>query len=724
MGNAICQRSNAHCGFIKGTLFKLFIPQFLICSLLLSPAYSEVGLDPSAEAPPFEEDILEESITPPAVQEVQAQMQTPPMPTFAPPVRPQLNRNDIRPETGSAMLNFSDASLKDILRTVSEITGANFIIAPGVAARITVNTTKPLPKKDVFGIFESILEVNGLSAVKVGNYYKIVPAQNARQKALELFTDKDPAKVPSGDRMMNLIVPIEFISANDLMQVLKPMLSPGGNITSHPKSNTIIVTDAASNVKNYLDIINALDAGSFRKMKVSLYPIKNVDVKTLSKELTEVFTSLGFGKDTPQIALIPIERLNGIIVFSSTAELQALTKEWIDRLDVASSSEGSSIHIYYVQNDKASNLKNLLEQVYIGKKTVVAAAAAAISVQNAQSSQSNAQSSNASQSSFKYDGTNRNDLINNGETRIFIYEPTNALIIQSSQVEFQNILNTIEELDRPPKQVMIDALIAEVKLDESTRFGIQWSILAGNFNVQQNTGIFSSVINEPRANITAPLGAAAPSGLSVFTTDASKFFAALQALASTGKVNVLSNPHIIVKNYEKASINVGSDEPVATQSTQTAVTGTSGLIQNIEYRKTGVILTVVPQITEGGMVAMTVRQEVSDKSTDRTVGSAVYPSFTKREAETSIVAKDKETLVIGGLIQDRKDDSASGIPFISKIPLLGGLFRFTNKSRSKTELLILITPTVISNPEQSKTVKDEMTNKLGGLKKLLLNSGY
>lgn len=620
-----------------------------------------------------------------------------------------------RQEQGNAVLNFYDANLRDILRTVAEITGENFIIAPGITARISVQTARPVPKKEVFGIFESILEVNGLAAVKAGPYYKIVPAQSARQRAIELLKKTD--ELPPGDRLINLIVPVEYIPANDIVQIIKPALSGAGNVTSHAKTNTLIITDTASNIKGHLDIINTIDVDAFEEKKVSHVQIKNVDAKTITKELNDVLGALGFGKDTPQIEIVPVERLNSLIVFSSNPGLLESVNDWIGRLDRPSSAEGTSIHIYYVQNDKATNIKNILEQLF-GTKKAGSSGAAAAQAQNYQPAGAPAQSN-----SLKYEGQTRPDLPGD-EVKIYLYEPGNALIFHSSQRDYQNILNTIKELDRPPKQVLIDAMIAEVKLDENTKYGIQWSVLTGNFNIQQNTGILSTTLANPRAAIPFPTGLPAPGGLTAIATDASKFFSVIQALASTGKVEVLSNPHVLVKNYEKASINVGSDEPVATQSTQTAVTGTAGLIQNIEYRKTGVILTVVPQITEGGMVAMTIRQEVSDKSTDRTVGNAVYPSFTKREAETSVVAKDRETLVIGGLIQDKKDRSASGIPLLSSIPLLGSLFRFTTINNGKTELIILLTPTVISNSEQASTVTGEIRNRLGGLKALLKEKAY
>lgn len=602
--------------------------------------------------------------------------------------------------TGTAVLNFSEANLKDILRTIAEITGENFIIAPGVSAKISVQTTKPVPKKDIFSIFESILEVNGLAAVKSGSYYKIVPAPSAKQRELGILNRPQLSDVPAGDAMMNVIIPVEFISANELMQIVKPMLSQAGNITLYSKSNTLILTDIASNIKKSLEIVAVFDVDAFQRMHIEMVPVRNVDIKTLNKELTDVFSALGFGKDTAQLSIVPIERLNSLVILSSGTELLTSVKDWIGRLDTITSGEGSSsINIYYVQNDKASTLKTILEQVFAGKKPQAPA-----------SGQPALAQATVPQPALREHGAASEEI------KIFIYEPSNALIIQASQRDYQNILGTLRELDKVPKQVLIDALIVEVKLDESTKFGIQWSALTGNVNIQQNTGIFSTILNNPNGAISTPIGLNAPSGLTALATDSSRFFAVIQALASTGKINVLSNPHIVVKNYEKASINVGSDEPVATQSTQTAVTGTSGLIQNIEYRKTGVLLTVIPHITEGGMVAMTLRQEVSDKSTDRTVGDRTYPSFTKREAETSVVAKDRETLIIGGLIQERKDKTDSGIPFLSRIPLLGNLFKFSSVTNGKTELVILITPRVISDTKQAATATDEIKSKMQGLR--------
>ncbi|MBW7956977.1 MAG: type II secretion system secretin GspD [Deltaproteobacteria bacterium] len=623
------------------------------------------------------------------------------------PVRELRSARALRPVTGTAMLNFNDAGLREVLRTIGELTGENFIIAPGINARVSVETVRPVRREDMLAILESILEVNGLSAVKSGEYYKIIPASGGRQHPGSILSGKDPGEINLVSGLTTLIVPLDFISANDMLAVLKPMLSSAGSITSLPRSNTLVITEGAARGRGMIELIKNLDVDAFERVEIAMVPVRNADVRMLHGELIEILSAIGIGREDAQLAVVPLERLNSLIVLSSGKELMDSVTGWISRLDTAAPAGSSSIHIYYARNDRALSLMAILEEVYGGGASSRPGAfgtASPVSAPVAAAQPAQAR-----------------DSVNAGErARIFLYEPANALIIHAPQGEYLKILGTLNELDKIPKQVLIEALIAEIKLDESTRFGIQWSLLSGEANIQQNTGIVpGATLADPRASIIPPIGAAAPSGLSVLATDASRFFAAIQALASEGKVDILSNPHIMVKNYEKASINVGSDEPVSTQSTQNAVTGTAGIIQNIEYRKTGVILTVVPYITEAGKVAMTIRQEVSDRSTDRVIGNATYPSFTKREAETSVVASDKETLVIGGLIQERFDSSSNGIPVLSRVPIIGNLFKFSSNSKSKTELVILIKPTVVTGPGDADLATREFRDKLPALKKQL-----
>lgn len=620
----------------------------------------------------------------------------------------------LRAGKGTAALNFSDAKLENVIMTISQITGENFILSPEVSGRkISIRTTKPVQKSDVFGIFEAILQINGLAAVRKDDYYTIVKAEKAKQHRLDLFIERDPGEIPRGDAMISLLVPIRFISANDIVQILKPTLSPGGNIAHYPKANTLIISDVASNIKKSLDIINMLDVDLFKKLNTSIIHINSVDVLTLNKELQDIFKILGYTKETGQIVTIPIERFNSLIVFSSSKELFESAREWIGQLDRESSSDEVSIHIYYVKNDKASNVKSMLDKLFGGDRATDAP----------KGSKTTAKQTGAAKDSkaapAKKGSTGAPASVRSTDMDIFVYEPSNAIIVRSSYRDYQNLLKTIRELDEPPKQVLIDALVVEVALDDSTKYGLQWSAITGNVSTQNNTGMFSSTVDDPKSAVSTPIGVAALSGLNVLTTDAKNFFTFLQAFASDGKVNVLSNPHILVQNYAKASISVGSDEPIATQSTQTAVTTTASIIQSIEYRRTGIILTVSPQITEGDVVAMTIRQEISDVSTSRVVGDGTFPSFTKREAETSVVVRNGETIAIGGLIDTKDNKTVTAIPVISRIPLLGNLFKFTSITKDRTELLILLTPRVISNFEDASTATDELRLKLKNLTRFM-----
>lgn len=629
----------------------------------------------------YAQQIPSEPVTPGAAPEAQPQMlqlETPQPQAVQPAIPPKATQPETPPpssqeQPGTIVLNFEDADLKDVLQTIGEITGENFIIAPGVTAKITVQTSKPILTRDVFGIFESIIEVYGLSAIKAGAFYKIVPSNTARQRSIEILQGKDAKGLPSGDRIVTQVVPIEFISANDLFPILQPMLSPAGNIMNYPKANTLIIADILSNIKKILDITEILDVDTFKKMQIEVFTLKNTTTRTIQKELTDIITPLGIG----QFALIPLERFNSIVVFSPSSRLIESIREWIERLDRNVSEDAAPIHFYYVKNDKAANIKALLEQIFILRPPPTG-----VRIE--------------------------------GEIRLYTYDPANALLIQATPNDYNTIMETIKKLDNQPKQVLIEALIAEVSLSDSTNFGIQWSILSGNVNAQ---GPNPSIIGSSAltmGTLPKPSSLSPPSGLSFLVTDSSKFFSIIQALASEGKVNILSNPHIVVKNNDKAFINVGKDIPVATQSQQTSITGTTGIIQNIEYKKTGVILTVAPQINEERGVILNIKQEVSDIAENITVGQTgfTYPSFTKRESETTVITKDGEALVIGGLIKEDKRESYTGIPLLMDIPILGYLFRYTTHSTARTELVILLIPKVMDGNAEAANITEEFKKRV------------
>jgi len=322
---------------------------------------------------------------------------------------------------------------------------------------------------------------------------------------------------------------------------------------------------------------------------------------------------------------------------------------------------------------------------------------------------------------------NSPDVLAEGQVRFIADEVTNAVIVTTFPRSWTEIENTIKQLDRMARQVLIEVLVAEISLTDDTRLGIDWAVRTGRFNfVNTNTGppALPTSPTPDGGTMTLPAGVAGPAailgpfgqGLTAFTFATDQFIAMLNALASENKVNIVSNPHVMTSENKKAVINVSTSVPVVTSqttgqvaaatTTTTSTTTTAGLNQTVEYRDAGVILTVTPRIGEQGTVALDVKQEVN--SIGAPVAPTNSPSFIKREAETTVVLLSRQTLVMGGLIQDRLTTTDRGIPLLKDIPLIGYLFRFTERLVEKTELLLLITPRVIGTAIDAAKITNEM----------------
>jgi general secretion pathway protein D len=319
------------------------------------------------------------------------------------------------------------------------------------------------------------------------------------------------------------------------------------------------------------------------------------------------------------------------------------------------------------------------------------------------------------------------DVLAEGQVRFIADEVTNAVIVTTFPRSWTEIENTIKQLDRMPRQVLIEVLVAEITLTDDTRLGVDWAVRTGRFNfANTNTGPPGLPTTPPSsggmlslpaqlggpASVVGPLG----QGLTAFTFSTDQFMAMLNALASENKINIVSNPHVLTSENKKAVINVSTSVPVVTSqttgqvaaatSTTTTTTTTAGLNQTVEYRDAGVILTVTPRIGELGTVALDVKQEVN--SIGPNVAPTNSPSFIKREAETSVVLVNNSTLVLGGLIQDKVTIDDRGIPLLKTIPIIGYLFGFTERRVEKTELLLLITPRVIGTAVDAAKITNEM----------------
>ena len=623
-------------------------------------------------------------------------------------------------------LNFDGAEISVVIQTIAELLHLNYIVSPTVRGRISIQTSEKLPVSALLPVLEQILEVNGFMALKSGDFFKIVPVGQAKQESIETVLPEQVT--PSGTPLVTKIVPLRFISPAEVIKILTPFKTAAGFYQGHEPARLLFLTEAPAKIAELLKIIEVLDVDSFASIQVELYPVRYAAVEDLARELsqivTQVFSAAGRGRTLFRI--IPVPQANAIMVFSGEPGLTLSIREWIGKLDQPANEPNERIFVYSLSHASAETLAAVLEKVFRhddGKgqsrsatpTTVPGAArntAAPGQPQAQQPTPAPVQAIAAAGGSVAASGS--------APVVVVADKDTNSLIIQTPSWFYPTVEEMIRKLDAMPKQVLIEVLIAEISLDNTNQFGIAWA-LKGQGPVTA-FGETHSVVSDTAQN----LGALLPKGdgLSIMLTEANRLTAVLNAYADDSKLNILSAPHILATNNKEAKIDIGNEVPIRKTMT-TATTGATGVTNNntvtndIEYRPTGIILTVTPHINEGGYVSLDVSQEVSDAQETAT---ELAPIIRKRNAKTTMVVRDNQTLVIGGLIQETRTNARKGIPWLQNIPILGYLFGSTTTTVKKTELVLLITPHVVNNTEEgdllTKQVSDRVLTLKRGIEKL------
>ncbi len=701
---------------------------------------------PAPEAlPPLAPSVIAPRPQTPAVEPSRATEPAAPLPPppTAPEVPPAMRGRFI-------VLNFDNADIETVIQAASEIVGFNYVLGPGVSGKkVTVQTSGRVAQEDVFGVLLAILEVSGVTAVKAGNLYKIVTIEGARARAVPTIVGAKPDPTRTSDEIITQIVPLRYTSVTDLSTLLRPLISPLGSLIAHRETNVLIVTDTASNVARLLDITRLVDV-QVALEELQIIPIKFADATQLATILNQLFASGRIRSLAPgavpavtppaapgavappqpgspverQPLIIAEQRSNSVIIHARKHEIETI-KGLIAQLDV-NIYGGRRVFVYYAENAKSKDLASTLNQIY-GREAAAGTPTPPTTAGRTAGAPPPPPAPGAGQAVVG------DASLAEGQVRFIADEVTNSLIVTTYPRLWQEIESTIRQLDRMPRQVLIEVLVAEIKLTDDMRLGMDWAVREGRFNVGgtfANSATTTAIPTSPGpgggalslpsqlqgpASFFGPIG----QGLTAFSFATDRFFAILNTLASDNRVNIVSSPHVLTSENKKAVINVSTSVPIITgQQTSTVsqpgqtggTTSTSiitgGVNQTVEYRDAGVILTVTPRIGERGTVALDVKQEVNS------VGAATpptgSPSFEKREAETSVVLVNNQTLVLGGLIQDRVTIDERGIPFLKDIPLIGLLFGFKARRVEKTELLLLITPRVVGTALDAAKITDQL----------------
>ncbi|PYM52656.1 MAG: type II secretion system protein GspD [Candidatus Rokuibacteriota bacterium] len=643
------------------------------------------------------------------------------------------------------VLNFDNADIETVIQASSEIIGFNYVLAPDVRGKVTVQTSGRIAQEDVFGVLLAILEVHGFTAVKAGNLYKIVRIEGARERAVPTVVGQTPDPTRITDEIVTQIVPLRYSSVADLSTLLRPLISARGTLIAHRETNVLIITDAASNIRRLLDIIRLVDV-QVAQEELQIIPIKFADAADLANILNQLFASGRIGTVAPGVPptapgtltpptapptpgvpgqpgaaqerrplIIAERRSNSLIIHAKKHEVETI-KRLIGQLDI-NIYGGRRVFIYYAENAKAKDLTSTLNQIYGREAGGAAPAPGAPSAPGARPpafTPPPPPTVPGAPPAVGVPGIGEAGVAE-GQVKFIADEVTNAVIVTTYPRLWEEIEGTIKQLDRMPRQVLIEVLVAEITLKDDLSLGIDWAVRSGKFGFGAAPTAGGGSLTSP-SSILPPAGAFGPvsAGLTAFTFQTGKFFAMLNTLAAQNRVNIVSNPHILTSENKKAVINVSESVPIVTSQqlpiggavptggTTTAVVGT----QSVEYRDAGVVLTVTPRIGEHGTVALDVKQEVNQIGTKTPPTDSL--SIIKREAETSVVLINNQTLVLGGLIQDKITLDDRGIPFLKDIPILRYLFGFKERQLTKTELLLLITPRVLGTALDAARITDEM----------------
>jgi general secretion pathway protein D len=654
------------------------------------------------------------------------------------------------------VFNFDNADIEIVLQATSELLVFNYVLAPGARGKkVTVQTTGRIPVDDIFPVLLTILDVNGLAAVKSGNLWRIIPKEGAAQTSTRTVVGGQlDAGVP-GDEVITQIVPLQFTSATDVMTLLRPFVPPQGGLTATRDTNLLVITDVAGNIRRLLDILKLVDV-DVALSELRIIALKHADAQEVAQLLTQLFASGRFSPATPQLPagvtppaavpaapgarpavpaataprsdqpstaeraplIVPERRSNSLVIYARKQEMDTIGR-LIEKLD-ADIYGGQRVYFYFAENTKAKDLAATLDAIF-GRGTGASTTTPTTRPPTTTGapglpSQSTVQATTRAPVAGAAGARGPGFLEEGGaaaETRFIADEVTNSVIVTTYPRIWTEVEEMIKKLDRMPRQVLIEVLAAEVTLDDKTSLGLQWALQHGRFS-----GSFSDsgTLQSRPPDLIPPFGITGLSpGLNFFTFAANEFMLAINALATENKVNVLSSPSIMTAENKKAVINVSRSVPILTSQQvpigATPSTGTTSSIvgtQTVEYKDAGIILTVTPRIGEQGTVALDVKQEVND------VGDPVPPTnspeFRKREAETSVVLLNNQTLVLGGLIQNRRSIVRTGIPFLNKIPVFGYLFGNTSDQVTKTELILLITPRVVGTALDAARITEQIRN--------------
>jgi general secretion pathway protein D len=643
---------------------------------------------------------------------------------------------------GQVQLDFNDVELSVVIDTIARLTGKNFIYDDRVRGRVTIVSPTKITVEEAYAVFESVLQVKGFTTVQApGGAIKVIPLREAKESNVE--TVRGGSAPPTSDRFITRLIPLRYIDAEAIAETLKPLVSKDASLVAYAPTNTIILTDAATNISRILSIVQSIDVETFKE-ELSVIELQHADAATLAQQLSEIFgaevgsvgatgvarlptrarrpTQAGVQPGSAELAtkgqvrIITDERTNSLVVLASrprTAEI----RDVVLRLDVPVKG-GGRIHVYYLKYADAEELANTISALLSGQPAAPTGGglSGGIGGQSTALSGGTAGAAQALRSSIS-------ELA--GGVTVTADPPTNSLLIQASQEGFSTLSQVIAQLDIPRPSVLVEALIMEVDVTDSIDLGFSGLVRITSSGNQYVIGSLTDSVLESEEgdttggvldNLVAALADNPANfiGGAAIETGSTLIQGLIRASATVNGTNILSAPHILTLDNEEAEIKVGDNIPIISSRVQSAAgiettddpdtSNSLATSQNIERQDIGITLRVTPQISEGDTLRLEIFQEVTAVNEGLTgiTGSAqeVGVALSNRKIENVVTVSDEETVVIGGLIDEIQQDGEDKVPWLGDIPILGWLFKSTSDSIQKRNLLVFLTPHIIRNKSQ------------------------
>lgn len=591
-------------------------------------------------------------------------------------------------------IDFNNVDINVFIKFMSELTGTNFVVDQRVKGKVTIISPSKISLTEAYKVFESVLEVHGYTTVEAGEVVKIIPSPDARSKSIETRLREEAREAE--DKIVTQLIPLKYADVVEIKRLFTPMVSKSSVILAYSPTNTLIITDVYSNIKRLLRILKAIDITGIGQ-EISVIPLEYADATKLVNLLTTIFKPTGKpAKGVPQkmLTMVADERTNTIVMLANEVDTLRV-KQLISMIDKETPRGKGKINVYYLENADAEELAKVLQEVPTAEAKAAPKAKKAGVVSE--------------------------------RVKITADKATNSLIIMADKEDFMVLAEVIKKLDIPRSMVYIESLIMEVDADTSFELGINWQAFGKITLDGKETavgGAFSDTILSPEVapGIFSETGIAVgllSEPVEIAGLTVSNIAAIVNAVKTDDDFRILSTPQVLTTDNEEARITVGENRPYQTRAT-TDVSG--GTYESFEYRDVGKILKITPHVTEGRLVRMNLSLEVTNIDLASTLTtSTTLPVTKKRTVDTTVIVKDSQTVVIGGLIDESTTMNQTKVPVLGDIPILGWLFRSKKESNAKTNLYIFLTPRVIKNPAEAEEVfkmkKDQMdTIKEGEIK--------